>query len=1061
VRIHNVTAEGFEIRQETSDGTPATATTVAWFAVEPGVWEVDGLTLEASSSTVASVAFSADFANTPVVLASMQTEPDAWGNPTIQNLDADGFDLVAPVPVGYLAIESGSARIDPDTGLMSVIDSTELDYEPLPESNGYRGFTDWVGWTIIDTEGNRLEREEALSFYVHNSNEEPQLVDGQSFSVLEGTEGGHILGTVQVEHREPDEFFSIATGDPVANFTIDPVTGLLSLSPGADLEFELAEVHRLGISLASGNQVDVTEVLVNVQDVDERDVAVSKTIDRSGYVQIGESVTITITVTNNGEQAETGVHLTDIGLALDEAFDLAVGETATFAVPVTVTGELRSGAIANLAVADTSPQDNGAGNCTMQSGDLRHPTTNDGRNVNANPTDLVIADFDLDGDQDIVFVGYQMQGPILWLNDGNASFSLASEIIYGGDAATVVVGDLNGDNLNDVVVTERRDNVEIYFGQPGGSFILAQAFEIANGITVDASTLGDVDGDGDLDIYVAAGYQIPDRLLINDGTGTFSLGQALTLSTTREAAFADMDNDGDLDVVVPTSGNEEIWRNDGDGNFSFWYSFNAYNTNYDLGIADFNGDGTPDVFVTHRNFTGATVWYNYTAPSIEGPTALDTAEDTPLDIDFSIVNPLTESVTFAVSANRSEISDGGLTYTPPADFAGNATLTYVVTGSQASFTHTIAVTITAVDDPAQITVPSGISTLEDQAVSIEGVSVTDVDGGDLSISYSSDHGTVNTDSGLVLTPNQDFNGEAIIHLTVGAAASSIRIDVIPVDDPTIITVNTTRNAIEDQPHRIDDLVVTDPDDEPLNLVFTATNGEIQFDGDTPVFVPQGDFVGEAIVTINDIVLTITVAEAGDVDVNDPPSLAIENLIALAEFADRVPYSDTPIKIADIAIQDNVLGTNTLSVDNPDFEVQGNEFYLSAGVVLDFETQPQFTVTVSVDAPTVGFSPDDSATVTLQIRDVNESPRMPVVTFYVPAGDTQIAQLVADAPDNNEVLTFSTTDPRFAISATGVVTTVALQQSLQIRSFSRWYTSRRWRWGEAVRSSATAFSSSTR
>lgn len=177
--------------------------------------------------------------------------------------------------------------------------------------------------------------------------------------------------------------------------------------------------------------------------------------------------------------------------------------------------------------------------------------------------------------------------------------------------------------------------------------------------------------------------------------------------------------------------------------------------------------------MTDRNFTAVTIWYNYTAPSIEGPTALETAEDTALDIDFSIVNPLNEDFTFAVSANSGEISADGPTYTPPADFAGNVTLTYVVTGAQASFTHKIAVTITEVDDPAQITVPSGITTLEDQPVNIEGVSVTDIDGGDLSISYSSDHGMVNTDSGLVFTPNPDFNGEAIIRLTVGEAIVTI------------------------------------------------------------------------------------------------------------------------------------------------------------------------------------------------------------------------------------------------------------------------------------------------
>ncbi|MDB6076592.1 MAG: putative outer rane adhesin like protein [Akkermansiaceae bacterium] len=86
---------------------------------------------------------------------------------------------------------------------------------------------------------------------------------------------------------------------------------------------------------------------------------------------------------------------------------------------------------------------------------------------------------------------------------------------------------------------------------------------------------------------------------------------------------------------------------------------------------------------------------------------------------------------------------------------------------------------------------------------------------------------------------------------------------------------------------------------------------------------------------------------------------------------------SPVKVAEIAITDDGLGTNTLALSGPDaafFEINGTSLFIKAGTVLDFETKTSYNVTVSVDDATVGTTPDATASFTLTITDVvNETP----------------------------------------------------------------------------------------
>ncbi|WP_170267079.1 lamin tail domain-containing protein [Brevifollis gellanilyticus] len=107
---------------------------------------------------------------------------------------------------------------------------------------------------------------------------------------------------------------------------------------------------------------------------------------------------------------------------------------------------------------------------------------------------------------------------------------------------------------------------------------------------------------------------------------------------------------------------------------------------------------------------------------------------------------------------------------------------------------------------------------------------------------------------------------------------------------------------------------------------------------------------------------------------------------------------SPIKIGDIIVTDDGLGTNALSLTGADvaaFEITGTSLYLKAGIVLDYETKTSYAVTINVDDTTVGTNPDATLNVTLTVTDqAVETPPVPalIVTEVSPWSST-----VANSP----------------------------------------------------------------
>ena len=276
--------------------------------------------------------------------------------------------------------------------------------------------------------------------------------------------------------------------------------------------------------------------------------------------------------------------------------------------------------------------------------------------------------------------------------------------LYYYNGGGVAVGDVNGDRLPDLFFTANQGDNQLYVNEGGLRFreVTAEAGIRPTGNWSSGASFADVDGDGDLDLYVCevsgvAGLTGRNRLYVNDGSGhfeeraeEFGLGFA-GLST--QAAFFDADRDGDLDLYLlnhsvhsterqgDTTARRSMSELSGDrfflqqesGEFVDATSGSGLYSSrlgYGLGlaVADFDDDGFVDVYVGndfsesdyfYRNLGGGRfreiAWLTHGSQFSMGNVAADLNADGRLDLLTLDMRPPSDSVRKS-SANSEDVS---------------------------------------------------------------------------------------------------------------------------------------------------------------------------------------------------------------------------------------------------------------------------------------------------------------------------------------------------------------------------------------------------------------------
>lgn len=227
---------------------------------------------------------------------------------------------------------------------------------------------------------------------------------------------------------------------------------------------------------------------------------------------------------------------------------------------------------------------------------------------------FVIGDFNNDGIPDVAAIdsNYGSNNSItIFLGKGDGTFTAASiSPAVGTNPSGIATADFNGDGNADLAVSQEDSSghgqIVIFFGNGDGTFTQAST-PTPSPWVASSVTAADINNDGNMDLVLSGNGQNGVTILLGKGDGTFTVVTGPTQSGEATVSVADLNNDGFPDLVfeAATTSYLAVFLGNGDGTFTEAPSSPTANFKTgNIAIGDFNQDGIPDIAYAVPGTTG-------------------------------------------------------------------------------------------------------------------------------------------------------------------------------------------------------------------------------------------------------------------------------------------------------------------------------------------------------------------------------------------------------------------------------------------------------------------------